>query len=229
MPDLGQIAYMTSIWALPVLLAITFHEAAHAYAAWLLGDDFAHHNGRTSLNPLKHIDPFGTIFLPALLIVTGAGFIIGYAKPVPVFFQNLRPQRLGTALVAAAGPAANIVLALMAAILMHIADLMPEPISPWLLANLKNALIINALLAAFNLLPVPPLDGGRILLAVLPREIAIKFAPFERVGIFIVLGLALIVPMLAGEFGYAFNPIADWAQGGAEIILDIVLTITGWR
>ena len=229
MPDLGQIAYLTSIWALPILLAITLHEAAHAYAAYWLGDDLAHRNGQTSLNPLKHIDPFGTIILPALLLIANAGFIIGFAKPVPVLFGRLRPLRLGIALVAAAGPAANIVLALIAALLLHLIEFAPDSVAPWLEENLNNALIINALLAAFNLLPVPPLDGGRILMAALPPRYAERLAPFERMGIFIVLGAALLLPMLSREFGFAFNPIADWALGGANIILDIVLTMTGWR
>ena len=116
MTDFENIAYQVSVWALPVLLAITLHEAAHAYAANWLGDDYAHRHGRTSLNPLKHIDPFGTLLLPGLLIATGAGFIIGYAKPVPVRFDRLKPRRLGIALVAVAGPAANILLALIATI-----------------------------------------------------------------------------------------------------------------
>lgn len=229
MPDIAHIAYMTSIWALPILLAITFHEAAHAYAAYWLGDDLAYRNGRTSLNPLKHIDPFGTLLLPAILLITNAGFIIGYAKPVPVLFGNLRPERLGIALVAAAGPAANIVLALIAAILLHVTPALPDPVDAWMHANLQNALIVNALLAAFNLLPVPPLDGGRILFAALPPAISARLAGLERAGILIVLGLALIVPMLAAEFGANFNPIGDWARGGANIILNAVYGLTGWR
>ena len=129
MNEFAEIGYQVSVWALPVLLAITFHEAAHAYAAYWLGDDLAHRNGRTSLNPLKHIDPFGTLLLPGLLLATSAGFIIGYAKPVPVLFARLNPERLGIALVAIAGPAANVLLALLAAILLHVAPMFPDPIS----------------------------------------------------------------------------------------------------
>ncbi|MEQ9125553.1 MAG: site-2 protease family protein, partial [Alphaproteobacteria bacterium] len=172
--------------------------------------------------------PFGTVLLPALLIISGAGFIIGYAKPVPVFFSRLKPQRLGSAMVAAAGPAANVLIALIAAILLYVAPLAPGPVDSWLVANLDNALTINALLAAFNLLPIPPLDGGRILMSALPGDLARRFAPFERAGLLIVIALALIVPMLAREFGVDFNPVGAWARAGASIILDFVLGITGW-
>ena len=116
MPDMSQFALLVSVWALPILLAVTLHEAAHAYAAYWLGDDTAYVLGRTSLNPLKHVDPIGTIVLPAVLVLSGSGFISGYAKPVPVRFRRLRPYRLGVALVALAGPAANIVICLMAAL-----------------------------------------------------------------------------------------------------------------
>lgn len=229
MTDFGNIAYQVSVWALPVLLAITLHEAAHAYAAYWLGDDYAHRQGRTSLNPLKHIDPFGTLLLPGLLLATGAGFIIGYAKPVPVLFDRLKPRRLGIALVAVAGPAANVLIALVAAVLLYVAPIVPDSVGPWLLQNLVNAIKINAILAAFNLLPVPPLDGGRILMAALPPQIAWRLRGIERAGIFIVLGFALVVPMALREFGINFNPVADWAISGAEIIIGGVYTITGWR
>lgn len=221
------IAYQISVWALPVLLAITLHEAAHAYAAYWLGDDTAYQLDRTSLNPLKHIDPFGTLLLPGLLLATSAGFIIGYAKPVPVKFGRLKPLRLGIALVAAAGPAANIAMVLIAAILLHIAPVLPDFIGPWLTQNLRNALLVNGILAAFNLMPIPPLDGGRILLAALPQSISWHLRGMERAGIFIVIGFALIVPMIAREFGIDFNPVRDWAIGGLNIILKVVNALIG--
>ena len=228
MSDIGQIAYLVSIWALPVVLAITIHEAGHAYAAYWLGDDFAHRNGRTSLNPLVHIDIFGTLLLPALLLITSAGFIIGYAKPVPVFFKRLKPERIGTALVALAGPLANIVLALLGAVLLYIVPLLPNLIASWLEPNLKNLIVVNALLAAFNMLPVPPLDGGRVMMVALPAWVSERIQVFERFGILLVFGLALILPALLSEFGIRFNPIADWAVGGAGFILSVVYGITGW-
>lgn len=226
MGDIAQVAYLVSIWALPVVFAITVHEAGHAYVAYWLGDDFSHRNGRTSLNPLVHIDLVGTLLLPAILLVTSAGFIIGYAKPVPVFFKRLRPERIGTALVAFAGPLANIILALLAAVCLHFVPLFPNPVGLWLEMNLNNAVVVNALLAAFNMLPIPPLDGGRILMVMMPPWVAQRFEALERFGILFVFGLALILPALLSEFGVRFNPVADWAVGGARFILSGVYGIT---
>ena len=135
--------YDVSVWVLPLIIAITFHEAAHAFVAHRLGDNTAYDLGRVSFNPFKHIDPFGTVLLPGILLLSHAPFLFGYAKPVPVNFRNLNNPRLGMVWVALAGPATNIALALLAALAFHALPLAPAGTAQWLADNLKNALIIN--------------------------------------------------------------------------------------
>src|SRR6516165_9584982 len=138
--------YLITIWAIPVIIAITFHEAAHGFVAYLLGDDTAWRLGRVSFNPLKHVDPFGTILLPGVLLLLRSPFIFGYAKPVPINFRALRWPRRDMVLVAAAGPAMNIALAVVAALSFHVLVYFPGTSGQWLTENLKNALIINVVL-----------------------------------------------------------------------------------
>src|SRR5213076_3545225 len=164
--------YDVSVWVLPLVIAITFHEAAHGFVAHQLGDKTAWELGRVSFNPLKHIDPFGTLVLPAMLLLAHSPFLFGYAKPVPVNFRALRNPRIGMVLVALAGPAMNIVLAILAALAFHLVGYLPITAAQWVAENLKNALIINVVLAIFNLFPIPPLDGGRIAVGVLPNVFA---------------------------------------------------------
>jgi Zn-dependent protease len=168
--------YLISIWLLPVLIAITFHEAAHAFVARFYGDETASRLGRVSLNPIRHIDPIGTILLPGLLLLAKSPFLFGYAKPVPVNFQALRNPRRNMVLIAAAGPAMNIGLAVAAALGFHLVGYLPASTARWVALNLKNAIVINVVLAVFNMFPLPPLDGGRIAVGLLADVLARQLA-----------------------------------------------------
>jgi Zn-dependent protease len=203
--DLPDVAYTASTWVLPVLIAITFHEAAHGFVAWRLGDDTAFKAGRVTFNPLRHVDLFGTVVLPAMLLLLRAPFLFGWAKPVPVAFHRLRHPRRDMVLVAAAGPGINFCLALAAALLINLAVLAPESLDRWLVENLINAVLINLILAMFNMLPLPPLDGGRVAVGLLPHALAVPLARLERYGLLIIIGLVFIVPMLGRQIGVDLN------------------------
>ena len=209
-----------SVWALPLLLAITLHEAAHGFAAFALGDDTAKRMGRVSANPIRHIDPFGTIVLPAMLLLQG-GFMFGWAKPVPVDFGRLKPRRMGMVLVALAGPATNLAQAVVAAALIHLALLAPPWIRDWAGENLFNAIRINLVLAVFNMLPLPPLDGGRVAVGLLPNVLARPLASLERWGMLIILVAFVALP-------YAGVNVFGWVVGLPASILRVwVFRLTG--
>ncbi|MDC7714305.1 site-2 protease family protein [Vogesella sp. LYT5W] len=187
-----------AIYALPVLLAITLHEAAHAYAAKRFGDATAYMMGRMTLNPLKHIDPVGTVLLPLLSVVIG-GFLFGWAKPVPVNFGALRNPRVGMRWVAAAGPAANLVMAIMWVLLLKLAVVMDNDYSRPLALMSQAGIGINVVLMVLNLMPILPLDGGRIVESLLPRPLAYRFSRLEPYGMWILLALVftgLLSPIL---------------------------------
>ncbi len=189
---MNDLIQAVTVYALPLIFAITLHEAAHAYAAKYFGDNTAYLAGRMSLNPLKHIDPIGTILIPLVLYFsTGGQFLFGYAKPVPIEFGRLRQPKRDMAWVALAGPAANFVMAFMwmvFAILLR--SLKIDEV--FFLQMAKAGILVNLLLLAFNLLPIPPLDGGRIVVSMLPHQYAYKFAKIEPYGFFIVIALALL-------------------------------------
>ncbi len=228
MPDLVALGQTLSVWFLPVVIAITLHEAAHAWAANKLGDNTAKSLGRLSFNPIRHVDPFGTFILPGLLLFVGAPFIFGWAKPVPVAFHRLRNPKRDMIWVALAGPAINIAMALAAAVLMHGFVGSKSDLGLWIWQNLDNALLINVVLACFNMLPLLPLDGGRVLTGLLPTPLAIQYARTERYGLFILLGIIFVLPLLARELGFAINPLAAVLFPMVQGVHSLILVLTGW-
>ena len=219
--------YTISIWLLPVLIAVTFHEAAHGFVARFLGDETASRLGRVSLNPLRHIDPFGTIILPGLLLLARSPFLFGYAKPVPVNFRALHNPRIGMVLVAAAGPAMNIGLAIVAALSFHLIVYLPFIAAQWTALNLRNALIINVILAVFNLFPLPPLDGGRIAVGLLPNVLANPLARLEPYGIAILIGLLIVLPLLGSQLGVDLSFVSHLISSATNSVIKGILLVTG--
>lgn len=209
MPDLIELAQKIAVWALPVLLAITVHEVAHGYVARRLGDNTAYAQGRLTLNPFAHVDPVGTLLVPALGLLLG-GFIFGWAKPVPVNFRNLRNPKRDMAIVAIAGPAVNLVMAIGWALLLKAALQTGAEDGLWLgIASMAFAGVsINLVLMVLNLLPLPPLDGGRVAVGVLPMKPAIALAKVEPYGMVI-----LIVLMVTGTLGHILGPLVGAARG----------------
>jgi Zn-dependent protease len=219
--------YIISVWLLPLLFAITFHEAAHGYVARFLGDPTASQLGRVSLNPLRHIDLFGTVLLPGLLLLARSPFLFGYAKPVPVNFRALRHPRMGMILVAAAGPAMNIALAVIAALSFHLVVYLPPTAAQWTALNLKNAVVINAILAVFNLFPLPPLDGGRIAVGVLPTALARRLARLEPYGMVILIGLIIVLPLLGAQLGVDLAFVSQAISIATDAVIRVIMQITG--
>jgi Zn-dependent protease len=219
--------YDLSVWVLPLVIAITFHEAAHGFVAHRLGDNTAWQLGRVSFNPLRHIDPFGTLIMPAMLLLAHSPFLFGYAKPVPVNFRALRNPRSDMVLVALAGPATNIALALVAGAAFHFVGLLPDNAARWLADNLKNALLINVILAIFNMMPIPPLDGGRVAVGLLPKALALPLARLEPVGMLILIGLLILLPMAGSQFGLNLDVISAILRTATGYVIRTILFVTG--
>lgn len=215
----------------PTVIAITFHEAAHGYAADALGDDTARRAGRLSLNPLRHVDRVGTVLLPGFLIISQVltlghvAFLFGWAKPVPVSAWRFDNPRRGMALVAMAGPMMNFALAFAAALLFHVTDRFDGTGGAIAEDVLNLFLVVNLVLGLFNLIPIPPLDGGRVAVWLLPERLAMQYARLERAGLVLVIVFVVVMPRLLREFGIDFDPVGGglmrvltWADHGVRLL-----------
>ena len=217
--------------AIPAIIAITLHEAAHGYAAWALGDDTAKKEGRLSLNPLVHVDRVGTILLPGalmifqLLVIQHIAFLFGWAKPVPVAAWKFAHPRRGMMFVAAAGPAMNFFLAWLAALALQLEF---GGTFGWMFVRFFGYFVLtNLVLGIFNLLPIPPLDGGRIIVGLLPENLARIWGGFERAGILIVIFLVFLMPRLLAEFDIDFNPVGDAFGFAIPWAMRVIFTLAG--
>ena len=218
MADIQSIMHGISIWALPVLLAIVLHEVAHGWVAFKLGDDTAFWMGRLSLNPLKHIDPVGTIIIPLLLVVVSSPFLFGYAKPVPINWRKLRNPKRDMVWVALAGPVTNILLAVVSTFLLWLVAMMP---ASWIWAAeplalmLQASILINLVLCIFNLLPLPPLDGGRVAVGLLPNPYSRYLSAIEPYGFMVIVALLLM--------GILQSVIGPLVMSGMQLLVDLAL------
>ncbi|RLA03663.1 MAG: site-2 protease family protein [Gammaproteobacteria bacterium] len=203
-----------AVWVVPVLLAITVHEVSHGWIARKLGDNTAFMLGRLTLNPLKHVDPMGTIVIPGLLLLMQAGFIFGYAKPVPINWKNLRQPKRDMALVAVAGPVSNLFMAIGWALLIRLGLLLGETGMALVLMGVAG-ITINIILMVLNLLPLPPLDGGRVMTGLLPGPWAYKFSRIEPYGFFILIAL-----LVTGVLGMVLWPVIS-------VVMSMVVPVSG--
>ena len=220
-PDITVFLLKALIIAPGMIVAITLHEASHGYVAWKLGDDTAYRLGRVTFNPIRHIDPMGTIIMPALILfATNFNFMFGYAKPVPVNFRRLRSPRRDMVLVAVAGPGSNIVIALVSAIALRFVPESGSTTTTIIAQMLIYSVFFNAMIGVFNMIPLPPLDGGRVAVGLLPYPLAVRLARLERYGMIILLIALIGLPLIGQQIGRDLNvlswiimPIVDYVQG----------------
>lgn len=214
--DLNMVMQAVAIWAVPILMAITFHEAAHGYVAKHYGDGTAFMLGRVTLNPFKHIDLFGTILMPALLVFTGLP-ALGYAKPVPVNFRKLKPFKWGVIAVAAAGPLMNLFLAIVSVFIIALCVHLPSNMAEFSIKMAWASVQINLILMIFNMLPLPPLDGSRILSVLLPARYSYYYDRLEPYGMWIVLLLAV-----TGGLFYILRPMLEFSLSIAKQLIQVL-------
>ena len=230
MNGMSKIAFDIATWLIPLTFAIVFHEVAHGRVAKMFGDPTASNLGRLSLNPIRHIDPFGTVILPMLLAVSGAP-VFGWAKPVPVVPERMRNPRWNMVAVAAAGPASNVVLAILAAIVLVLAlpalSANQSLTSDFIVANLTNFVAINLFLALFNMLPIPPFDGSKVLGGILPPRLGTQFAELDRYALPFLIILLVILPMIAPQANIVGGLILPPFQWAFEAVIALAGAIVG--